>query len=193
MADIICAAKPDKIFILNLHDVRDLKYFPGPTAHLSAIPLFVDHFKKIRLGDLLIFSPDHGGVGRAREFANLYGTKNLAGSVGYCEKFRPKPNVAVVLLSKGANVKNKNIILIDDMIDTAGTLCGAAEALKKAGAKNIYAAAVHGILSGPAIARLKNAPLKKVLITDTYPLPPKKKIKKIKIISAVPIISRSLR
>jgi len=190
MADIICAAGPDKIFVLNIHDARDLKYFKKPVVHLSTFSLFVGYFKKLKLKDLLIFSPDPGGLDRARSFADLYGHKNLSGPVGYCKKYRPKPNVAIVSLSKGTDVKNKNIILIDDMIDTAGTLVGAANALHRAGAKNIYACAAHGILSGPAIARLKNAPLKEILITDTHPLPPKKKIKKIKIISAAPILKK---
>jgi ribose-phosphate pyrophosphokinase len=190
MADIISAAGPDKIFVINIHESRDLKYFKKPVVHLSTFPLFVGYFKKLKLKDLLIFSPDHGGLDRARSFADLYGHKNLSGPVGYCKKYRPKPNVAIVSLSKGVDVKNKNIILVDDMIDTAGTLVGAATTLKKAGARTIYAAATHGVLSGPAIVRLKNAPLKEILITDTHPLPPKKKIKKIKIISAAPTLKK---
>jgi ribose-phosphate pyrophosphokinase len=192
MAEIISTAGPDKIFIFNIHDAKDLKYFKKPVVHLSAFTLFVEYFKKINLKNILIFSPDNGGIGRARDFAELYGIKNLSGPVGYCEKHRPKPNVAVVTLPTKFNVRGKNIILVDDMIDTAGTLLGAVEALHKAGAQTIYAAATHGVLSGPAIARLKNAPLKIILITDTYPLPPKKKLKKIKIISVAPILKKQI-
>ncbi len=192
IADLIAAAGADKIFTFNLHSKQNEKFFTKPLAHLSAYPLFVKYFKKLHLKNTLIFSPDPGGIDRARQFAKLYDEKNLTGPVGYCKKYRPRPNVAVVTLSKDVNVKNKNIILVDDMIDTAGTLVGAANALRRAGAKNIYAAAIHGVLSGPAISRIKKSPIKQVIISYTFPLPPKKKIKKIKIISVASILSINL-
>jgi ribose-phosphate pyrophosphokinase len=120
----------------------------------------------------------------------LYGQQNLAGPIGYCKKFRPKPNAAVITLPKKFNVRGKNIILVDDMIDTAGTLVGAADALHKAGARAIYAAAVHGVLSDPAISRIKKSPINKVIITNTFPIPKEKKISKIKIISVAPILKK---
>ena len=193
MPDLLAAAGADKIFTFNLHSGQNEKFFTVPLVHLSAYPALVDHFKKMRLKNLMIFSPDQGGIHRAEQFAKIYGKKDLAGPVGYCKKYRPKPNVAVVTLPKKFNVRGKNIILVDDMIDTAGTLVGAANSLHRAGAKNIYACAAHGILSGPAIARIKKSPIKEVIVTDTYPLPPKKKIKKIKIISVALILFNGIK
>lgn len=203
MADLLAAAGADKIFTFNLHSEQNVKFFKVPLVHLSAYPILAQYFKnffvngesasggkKFRLKNLMIFSPDQGGLHRALQFAKLYGYKNLAGPVGYCKKFRPRPNVAVVTLPTKFNVRGKNIILVDDMIDTAGTLVGAAEALQKSGAHTIYAAATHGVLSGPAVTRIKKSPIKEVIITDTFPLPKEKKIKKIKIISAAPILKK---
>ena len=191
MADLLAAAGADKIFTFNLHSEQNEKFFTVPLVHLSAYPALSEYFKKFRLENLMVFSPDQGGIHRAEQFAKLYGKKNLAGPVGYCKKFRPKPNMAVVTLPKKFNVRGKNIILVDDIIDTAGTLVGAADALHKAGAHAIYAAATHGVLSGPAILKLKKSPIKRVLITDTYPLPKEKQISKIKIISVAPLLALS--
>ncbi len=190
MADLIVTAGADKIFTFNLHSEKNVKFFIKPLVHLSAYQVLADYFKKMRLANLLIFSPDPGGIHRAKQFAKIYGERRLAGPVGYCKKYRPRPNVAVVSLPRGANVKNKNIILVDDMIDTAGTLCGATEALHRAGARAIFAAATHGVLSGLAIARIKKSPIKQVIVTDTFPLPKAKQIPKIKIISVAPILKK---
>jgi len=202
MAEIISTAGPDKIFLFDIHDTRDLGYFKKSITHLSSFSVLVDYFKKLKLKNLLIFSPDQGGVHRAEQFAKLFvvyrrissvnyrRNSSVFPTVGYCKKFRPKPNVAVVTLPKKFDVRGKNIILVDDMIDTAGTLVGAAEALRRAGARAIYACATHGVLSGPAIARIKKSPIKRVIITDTFPLPKEKKIKKIKIISVAPVIKK---
>ncbi|MBI5071611.1 ribose-phosphate pyrophosphokinase [Candidatus Falkowbacteria bacterium] len=192
MADLLAAAGADKILTFNLHSGQNEKFFTKPLVHLSAYPALAEYFKKMCLNNLLIFSPDQGGIHRAEQFAKIYGKKNLAGPVGYCKKYRPRPNVARISLPKGADVKNKNIVLVDDLIDTAGTLAGAAEALHRAGARAIYAAAAHGVLSGPAIARIKKSPIKEVLITDTYPMLKAKQIPKIKIISAAPVLKKSI-
>jgi ribose-phosphate pyrophosphokinase len=188
MADLIAAAGAGKIFTFNLHSEQNVKFFKVSLTHLSAYPVLVDHFKKMRLANLMIFSPDQGGIHRAEQFAKLYDKKNLAGPIGYCKKFRPKPNVAIVSLPKGMVVKNKNIILVDDMIDTAGTLVGAAEAIHRAGAHTIFAAATHGVLSGQAISRLKKSPIKEVVITDTFPIPKEKQISKIRIVSIASLL-----
>jgi len=190
MPDLLAVAGADKIFTFNLHGVQNEKFFTVPLVHLSAYPVLTEYFRKMRLPNLMIFSPDQGGIHRAEQFAKIYGHRNLAGPIGYCKKFRPKPNVAVVTLPKKFDVRGKNIILVDDMIDTAGTLVGAADALHRAGAKNIYAAAAHGVFSGPAIARIKKSPIKQVIVTDTFPLPKEKKIPKIKIISVAPVFKK---
>lgn len=190
MADLLAASGANKIFTFNLHSRKNEKFFTVPLVHLSAYPVLVEHFKKSHIKNLLIFSPDPGGIHRAKQFAKIYGHRNLAGPIGYCQKFRPKPNVAVVTLPKKFNVRGKNIILVDDMIDTAGTLVGAGEALHRAGAKNIYAYAAHGVLSGPAIERIKKSPIKQVIVTDTFPLPKTKLLPKIKIISVAPILKQ---
>lgn len=188
MADLVATAGADRVFTFNLHSQQNVKFFTVSLVHLSAYPLLAEHFKKMRLKNLLIVSPDQGGIHRAQQFAKLYGHQNLAGPVGYLKKYRPRPNVARVSLPKGMDVKNKNIILVDDMIDTAGTLVGAADALHRAGASAIYATATHGIFSGQAISRIKKSPIKQVIITDTFPLPKEKQISKIKIISIAPLL-----
>lgn len=192
MADLLATAGTNKVVTFNLHSEKNVKFFTTPLVHLSAYPVLVQYFKKSRLKNLLIFSPDQGGIRRAEQFAKLYGKKNLAGPIGYCKKFRPKPNVAVVTLPKKFNVRGKNIILVDDMIDTAGTLVGAATALHKSGAHAIYAAAAHGVFSGPAISRIKKSPIKQVVITDTFPLTRKKKISKIKFVSISSLLKKQI-
>ena len=187
MADLIAAAGASRIVVIDLHSQKIADFFKIPAVHLNAIPLFAKYFKKIK--KLVVISPDKGGEKRAATLSKL-----LHASTITLSKTRPRPNVvAKIILPDGVDIQNKNIVIIDDLIDTAGTICQAAKLLKKHGAKNIYAAAAHGVFSGPAISRIKKSPIKQVLITDTFPLPPQKKLKKIKIISVAPIISKSLR
>ena len=136
--------------------------------------------------DLIVVSPDIGSVTRARNFAN-----RLNAPIAIVDKRRPKANVAEVMNIIG-DIKGKKVLLVDDMMDTAGTLVQSAMALLEGGAKEIYACATHGVLSGPAIERVQNSPIKELVITDTIPLPPEKQIDKIKVLSVAPIFAEAI-
>ena len=131
-------------------------------------------------------SPDIGSVTRARNFAN-----RLNAPIAIVDKRRPRANVAEVMNIIG-DIKGKKVLLVDDMMDTAGTLVQSAMALLEGGAKEIYACATHGVLSGPAIERVQNSPIKELVITDTIPLPPEKQIDKIKVLSVAPIFAEAI-
>ena len=149
---------------MDLHAAQIQGYFDIPLDHLHGGPILAEHFKKKNIQDLVVVSPDLGSVGRARTFA-----EQLDAPLAIIDKRRPKANVSEVMNIIG-EVKDKNVILIDDMIDTAGTLVNGAEALKKFGAKEVYSCCTHPVLSGPAIDRIEKSVLKEVVVLDTLPL-----------------------
>ena len=165
VADLIQAAGVTRVVSVDLHAGQIQGFFNIPFDHLYAMPVFLEEYLKKNFDSSAVFvSPDAGGVERARAFA-----KRLDASLAIVDKRREKANVSEVMNLIG-DVRGKDCIIIDDMIDTAGTLCGAAQALKDNGAKKIVACATHGVLSGPAIERINDSPLNEVVVADTIPL-----------------------
>lgn len=186
VANLLTAAGADRILTMDLHANQIQGYFDIPVDHLLGGRILVEHFEKMNIEDLVIVSPDHGSVARARTFAQY-----LDAPIAIVDKRRPKDNVSEVMNIIG-DVRDKNLIILDDMIDTAGTLCNAAEALKKFGAKNIYACCTHPVLSGPAIERIANSDLTEVIVLDTIPLPEEKKIDKIKVLTTAHLFASAI-
>ena len=172
---------------MDLHAAQIQGYFDIPLDHLLGVPILAQYFKKKNIEDLVVVSPDLGSVTRARSFAEI-----LNAPLAIIDKRRPKANVSEVMNIIG-DIEGKNVIIIDDMIDTAGTLTNGAEALMKFGAKEVYACCTHPVLSGPAIDRLEKSCIKEVVVLDTIPLDESKKIDKIKVESVAPIFASAIR
>lgn len=186
VANILVAAGVDRVLTMDLHANQIQGYFDIPVDHLLGGPILVKHFEAMNIPDLVVVSPDHGSVARARKFAEY-----LDAPIAIVDKRRPKNNVSEVMNIIG-DVKDKNLIILDDMIDTAGTLVNAAEALKAYGAKDIYACCTHPVLSGQAIERIKGSSLKQVIVLDTIPLSEEKQIDKIKVLSTAHLFSSAI-
>lgn len=191
-ADLLSVAGVDRVITIDLHAAQIQGYFNIPVDHLVGAPILAKYFKeRIKCGaidkNLVVVSPDLGSVTRARKFADI-----LEAPIAIVDKRRPKPNVSEIMNIIG-DIKDKTAILVDDMIDTAGTITNAAAALKKMGAKKVYACATHGVLSGKAIERIKNSEIEKMVLLNTIPIPPEKQIEKIKTISVAPILSEAMR
>lgn len=187
VADLITAAGAHRVVTMDLHAPQIQGYFNIPVDHLLGGPILAKYFLDKELGnDVVVVSPDHGSVTRARYFA-----EKLNAPLAIIDKRRPKANVAEIMNIIG-DVRGKKAILVDDLIDTAGTLVQGAEALLDSGATEVYACATHGVLSGPAIERLKESPIKELVITDTIPLPEEKKIDKIKVRSVAPLFAEAI-
>jgi ribose-phosphate pyrophosphokinase len=161
VADLMSVAGIDRLLTMDLHAGQIQGFFDIPVDHLYAAPVMLEEIRQQDLGKLVVVSPDAGGTERARAFA-----KRLDAGLAIIDKRRSGPNVSEVMHIIG-DVKDKVCVIIDDMIDTAGTLCTAATALQAQGAVDVYACATHGVLSGPALERISASPLKKVYITDT--------------------------
>ncbi|RWR07189.1 ribose-phosphate diphosphokinase [Siminovitchia fortis] len=188
VANLIETAGATRVITLDLHAPQIQGFFDVPIDHLMGVPILADYFKEKEMvdGDLVIVSPDHGGVTRARRLAD-----RLKAPIAIIDKRRPRPNVAEVMNIVG-NVEGKTAILIDDIIDTAGTITLAVNALKEAGAKDVYACCTHPVLSGPAIDRIQNSELKELIVTNSIPLPEEKKISKIKELSVASLIGEAI-
>lgn len=186
VANLLTAAGADRILTMDLHASQIQGYFDIPVDHLLGGRILVEHFEKMNIQDLVVVSPDHGSVARARTFAQY-----LDAPIAIVDKRRPKDNVSEVMNIIG-DVRGKNLIILDDMIDTAGTLCNAAEALKKFGAKDIYACCTHPVLSGPAIERIEKSDLTEVIVLDTIQLAEEKKIDKIKVLTTAPLFASAI-
>lgn len=189
VANLITIAGANRLIAMDLHAGQIQGYFDIPVDHLTAIPILAQYFKD-QLGseNFAAVSPDLGGVTRTRAFSNKLDNIPIA----IIEKRRPKANVSEVMNVIGT-IEGKDCILVDDIVDTAGTICKAAEALKKYGAKKIYGCATHGVLSGPAIERLENSVLEKFVITDSILLPEDRKIDKIEVVSVAPLFADAIR
>lgn len=187
VADLLTRAGADRVITMDLHAGQIQGFFDIPVDHLSSIPILAEYFKSIVDEDTVIVSPDLGGVTRARNFAHI-----LDLPIAIIEKRRPKANVAEVMNVIG-DIDGKNVIIVDDIIDTAGTITEAAGALKEFGAKKVYACATHGVLSGPAIERIKNSVLEEFIITDTIPLDESSQIDKISVVSVAPIFAKAIK
>lgn len=189
VANLLTTAGADRVITMDLHAGQIQGYFDIPVDHFSAIRHLSTHFKDIaydKPDDFVVVSPDLGGVRRAREFADY-----LKLPIAIIEKRRPRPNVSEVMSVIG-DFKGKHAIIVDDMIDTAGTITNAGEFLINNGAKDVYLVATHGVFSGNAIERINKSNVKEVVVTDTIALPEEKKIDKIKQMSIAPLLSEAI-
>ena len=187
MADLITVAGATRVLSMDLHAAQIQGFFNIPIDNLVALPVFTKYFKKQNIKDLVIVSPDHGGATRARNFAVNFDNAPLA----IIDKRRTRPNVVESMTVIG-DVKDKNVVIVDDLIDTAGTLVNAIRVLKEAGAKDIYMCATHAVLSGPAIERIQNSELKQLIVTNSIELPEEKRIDKIVQLSIAPMIANTI-
>ena len=189
VANMLEKAGATRILALDLHAAQIQGFFDIPVDHLMAAPLLADYFKEngYEGDDVVVVSPDHGGVTRARKLAEI-----LKSPIAIIDKRRPKANVAEVMNIIG-EVKGKKCVLIDDMIDTAGTITLAAEALKEKGATEVVACCTHPVLSGPAIERIDNSSIEKLIITDSILLPEDKHSDKIEIVSVGELMGDAIK
>lgn len=186
VANLLETTGADRVVTLDLHAPQIQGFFDIPIDHLQGVPLLSDYIKEKNLEDLVIVSPDHGGVIRARRMAD-----RLKAPIGIIDKRRPKPNVAEVMNIIG-DIEGRTAIIVDDIIDTVGTMQLAADALIEKGAKAVYACATHPVLSGPAIERLENSKIEELVITNTIKLPEEKKMDKITQLSVAPLIGETI-
>ena len=188
VADLIAAAGADRLLTMDLHAAQIQGFFNIPVDHLlggtSLAQYYLEKFPNRE--DLVVVSPDLGSVTRARNFAS-----KLDVPIAIIDKRRPKPNVSEVMNIIG-DIEGKNVILVDDMIDTAGTIVNGAEALRQRGAKKVCACCTHPVLSGPAIERIQNSCIEELVVLDTVPLPEEKKLDKIKILSAADLFAEAI-
>ncbi len=188
VADLLSVTGIDRVLTIDLHAGQIQGFFDIPVDHLYAAPVHVEYVKKEYLNDLVIVSPDAGGVERARAFA-----KRVDASLAIIDKRREKANVSEVMHVIG-DVSGKNAILFDDMIDTAGTITHAAAALKENGAKRVVAACAHAVLSGPALDRINDSVLEDVIVTNTIPMDEKqKKCKKLTVLSVASLLGEAIK
>jgi ribose-phosphate pyrophosphokinase len=187
IADLLTAAGVSRVVAIDLHAGQIQGFFSQPVDHLYANRVFVDYLApKFRDDRPVLVSPDAGGVERARAYA-----KRLDGELAIIDKSRARANVSEVMHIIG-EVKDRTCIILDDMIDTAGTLCNAAQALAEAGAREVLAAATHGVLSGPAVERIQSSVLSEVVITDTIPLRAKN-ASKLKVLTVAPLLGEAIK
>lgn len=186
MADLIQTAGATRVVALDLHAPQIQGFFNIPIDNFEAAKVFVKYIKKKKLDDLVIVSPDHGGATRARKFA-----MNFEVPIAIIDKRRPKANVAEVMSIIG-DVNGKNVVIVDDIVDTAGSICAASFALKEQGAKDIFVVATHGIFSGDAIKRIEESMITEVITTNSIRLSDDKKSKKIVQLSVAKILAEGI-
>ncbi len=186
VANLIETAGAQRVITMDLHATQIQGFFDIPVDHLLGVPILGKHFSEKGLKDIVVVSPDHGGVTRARKLA-----ERLEAPIAIIDKRRPEPNVAEVMNIVG-NIEGKTAIIIDDIIDTAGTITLAANALVEAGAREVYACCTHPVLSGPAIERIANSKIKELIVTNSIPLTEEQIIDKITVLSVAPIIGEAI-
>ncbi len=188
VADLLEAAGANRVLTMDLHSPQIQGFFSIPVDNLTAAPVLAKHIQSLALKDLTIVSPDAGGVGRARSFA-----KRLKANLAIIDKRRPAPNVARILHVIG-DVRNRDVVILDDMVDTGGTLVQSIEALIKKGANKVYAACTHPVLSGKALERIENSQLEKIIVTNTIPLTEKAQFsEKILVLSVAELFGEAIR
>ncbi|HEX9801528.1 MAG TPA: ribose-phosphate pyrophosphokinase [Thermoanaerobaculia bacterium] len=187
VADLVSRAGADRVLTMDLHAAQIQGFFDVPVDHLFAAPVLLDAIRGLSIGELMIVAPDAGGVERARAIA-----KRLGVGLAIVDKRRTAPNVAEVMHIIG-DVAGKNTLILDDIIDTAGTLAKTVDALKAQGAQRILAAGVHGVLSGPAMDRIQASPLELVLVTNTTPVEEKlQRSSKLRALSVAPLLGEAI-
>lgn len=188
VANLIVAAGADRVLTMDLHASQIQGYFDIPLDHLRGVPILAEYFKTKNIEDLVVVSPDLGSVTRTRDFSY-----KLDAPIAIVDKRRPEANVSEIMNIIG-DIKDRNVILIDDMIDTAGTIVNAAQALKDMGAKDIYACCTHGVFSGPALDRIKKSVIKELVVLDTINLSPElRSLDNITLLSVAPIFAEAIR
>lgn len=188
IADLLEKAGANRVLTMDLHSPQIQGFFSIPVDNLTSAPVMANHIRTLNLENLTVVSPDAGGVGRARVFA-----KRMNAMLAIIDKRRPAPNVAQVLHVIG-DVRDKDVVLFDDMVDTAGTLTLGVEALKREGARRVFAACTHPVLSGEAIDRIENSSLEKIFVTDTIPLKEKaKNSQKFQVLSVAELFGEAIR
>ena len=187
VANLLTVSGADRILTMDLHASQIQGFFDIPMDHLFAVNTIVDYFKKKKIKNLVVASPDVGGIKMARAYA-----KRLEANLAIVDKRRIDDRHAEVMNILG-NVKGKNIVIVDDLVATASSLCEAAGALKKAGALKIYAAVSHPILSGPAIERIRNSVIEEFVVSDSIPLGPEKKDPIVKVLSVASLLGEAIR
>lgn len=187
VANVIMTAGADRLLGVDFHQHQLQGFFDVPVDHLYAAPVFVSHFKRKNLHDVVVVAPDVGSAKMARGFA-----KRLDGTLAIIDKRRPRANVSEVVNVVG-EVEGRDCILADDMIDTAGTVSEAARALKELGAGDVYVCATHALLSGPAKERLRAAPITEVVVTDTIAIRDEARFDTLKVLSVGDLLSKAVR
>ncbi|WP_227763966.1 ribose-phosphate diphosphokinase [Zhaonella formicivorans] len=186
VANLLTAAGARRVVAMDLHASAIQGFFDIPVDHLPGVPILAEYYKSKNLQDVVVVSPDIGGVTRAR---------NLAGRIGaelaIIDKRRPQPNVSEIMHIIG-NVQDKTVIMIDDIIDTAGTITQGAQALLERGAKEVLVCCTHPVLSGPAVSRLADSIIKEVVVCNTIPVPQEKMIPKMKVLSVAPLLGEAI-
>ncbi len=188
MANLITTAGADRVLTMDFHAPQLQGFFDIPVDHLMGYPIITQYFIPgfRNCDDVVVVSPDVGSVARCRKFA-----QRLNAPIAIIDKRRPRANVSEIMNIIG-EVKGKRVIIADDLIDTAGTVVNAAKALEEAGAVEIYATCTHAVLSGEAISRLGNSPIREIVVLNTIPLPPEKQIPKITVISVAEIFAEAI-
>lgn len=186
VANLLETAGASRILTMDLHAPQIQGFFDIPVDQLLSVPILAEYFLSKKLEDIVIVSPDHGGVTRARKMAD-----RLKAPIAIIDKRRPRPNVSEVMNIIG-DIQGKTAIIIDDIIDTAGTITLAANVLVERGAKKVYACCTHPVLSGPAIDRVQASAISELVVTNTIPLPEQKKIGKIVQLSVAPLVGEAI-
>ncbi len=186
MANMVSTAGADRVLGMDFHQHQLQGFFDLPVDHLYAAPVFTSHYRQKKLHDLVVVASDVGGAKMARGFA-----KRLNGTLAIIDKRRPSANIAEVVNVVG-DVEGRDCLIPDDMIDTGGTMTQAVHALKRLGARDIYCCATHPLLSGPAVERLQDSPLKELAVSNTIVVPPERRFDRLKILSIAPLLSKAI-
>lgn len=186
VANILTASGARRVITMDLHAGQIQGFFDIPVDHLPGVPILAEYILQSSLEDIVVVSPDLGSVTRARDLADRIGAP-----IAIIDKRRPEPNVVEVTNIIGA-IQDKTVVMIDDIIDTAGTITKGAVALKQWGAREIYVCCTHAVLSGPAVKRLQEAPIKEIILTNTIPVPKEKMIEKFKVLSVAPLLGEAI-
>ncbi len=186
VANLITVAGAHRVLVMDLHVGQIQGFFDIPVDHLFAAPVLIDYLRKKNLPDLTIVSPDPGGVERARAFA-----KRLDASLAIIDKRRPEPNVSQVMHVVG-EIKGRNVVILDDMIDTGGSVLQAAKVIMEKGAREMFACCTHAVLSGEAVDKLENSALQEIIVTNTIPRK-REKYKKITVLSIAPLLAEAIK
>ena len=186
IANLLERAGADRVITMDLHAPQIQGFFDIPVDQLIGVPILAEYFENKGLKDIVVVAPDNGGVVRARKMAS-----SLNAPIAFIDKRRPQPNVAEIMNIVG-NIEGKNAIIIDDLIDTAGTITLAANALVEKGAKAVYACCTHPVLSGQAICRIQSSAIKELVVTNTIELPYEKRIHKLTSLSVAPLLVEAI-